>query len=311
MAEKKAQIVIKKITVVNGGAHGGAWKVAFADFMTAMMAFFLVMWLIATQTEPQKKAISDYFSTPSVIEYQFNNYGVELTLEKLFLDLINEPLKVFQAFVTPIDRTPNIMAMGMKKVVMAHMAEQLSGIANNVNVTAETVVFDIPDIQLFNIGTSNPNGQFVNVMERVKGVTAGLEDSDVVITSIVYDQSVPGADHQRAKNVAEARLDLVHAKIKGSLENPSVDISGSSKARLDDRSVKEKKGGGGGLIRIEIKQKKTLPDGKKPKPLSDGVFSAKFSDADTEKNVYDNFVQQVSKKKRKESQSRKESSQKE
>src|ERR1043165_4339693 len=103
MARNAGNIVIKKITVVSGGAHGGAWKVAFADFMTAMMAFFLVMWLLATQTEPQKKAISDYFSTPSVIEYQFNNYGVELTLEKLFIDLINEPLKVFQSFVTPID----------------------------------------------------------------------------------------------------------------------------------------------------------------------------------------------------------------
>ncbi|MCC5758135.1 motility protein MotB, partial [Klebsiella pneumoniae] len=43
-------MVIKKITVVNGGHHGGAWKVAFADFMTAMMAFFLVMWLLATQS---------------------------------------------------------------------------------------------------------------------------------------------------------------------------------------------------------------------------------------------------------------------
>ena len=65
MAEKKAMIVIKKITVVAGGAHGGAWKVAFADFMTAMMAFFLVMWLLATQSEQTKKAVSDYFSTPT------------------------------------------------------------------------------------------------------------------------------------------------------------------------------------------------------------------------------------------------------
>ena len=70
MAEKKPQIVIKKITVVSGGAHGGAWKVAFADFMTAMMAFFLVMWLLATSSPQEKKAISEYFSTPSIIEYQ-------------------------------------------------------------------------------------------------------------------------------------------------------------------------------------------------------------------------------------------------
>lgn len=305
MADKKPMIVIKKITVVAGGAHGGAWKVAFADFMTAMMAFFLVMWLLATQSEPQKKAISDYFSTPSIIEYQFNNYGVELTLEKLFLDLINEPLKVFQAFVTPVDRTPNIMAMGMKKVVMAQMAEALGGVASNVNVTADTVQFDIPDNQLFDLGTANPNAQFVPVMERVKGVTAGLEDSDVVVTSIVFDQSVAGGDHQLAKNVAEARLDLVQGKIKNSLENEAVGVTGSSKARWDDRSPREKKGGGGGMIRVEIKQKKVLPDGRKPRPLSDGVFSAKYGDADADKNVYDSFVQQMTKQKRRDPQSQK------
>lgn len=297
MAEKKSLTVIKKITVVSGGAHGGAWKVAFADFMTAMMAFFLVMWLLATQSEPQKKAISDYFSTPSVIEYQFNNYGVELTLEKLFLDLINEPLKVFQAFVTPVDRTPNIMAMGMKKVVMAHMAEQLGAIASRINVTADTVLFEIPDSQLFDRGSANPNGQFIGVMEKVKGVTAGLEDSDVLITSIVYDQSVEGGNHQKARNVSEARLDMIQEKVKNSLESASVDVSGKALARFDERASHDKKGMGGGLIRIEIKQKKVTSDGKKPRPLSDGVFGTKFSEADRDKSVYDNFVDQISRQK--------------
>ncbi|NUN04377.1 MAG: chemotaxis protein MotB, partial [Bdellovibrio sp.] len=51
MAEKKPTIVIKKITVVAGGGHGGSWKVALADFMTALMAFFLVMWLLGQSEE--------------------------------------------------------------------------------------------------------------------------------------------------------------------------------------------------------------------------------------------------------------------
>lgn len=298
MAEKKAMVVIKKITVVSGGAHGGAWKVAFADFMTAMMAFFLVMWLIATQSEPQKKAISDYFSTPSVIEYQFNNYGVELTLEKLFLDLINEPLKVFQAFVTPIDRTPNVMAMGMKKVVMAHMAEQLGEYASTVNITADTVVFEIPDHRLFEKGTAKPNGMFISVMERVKGVTGGLEDSDVLITSVVYDQSVPGGDHLRARMIADSRLDMVQDKVKNSLEHASVDIAGKALARYDERVSRERNGPSGGYIRIEIRQKKVDSDGKKTRPLKDGMFAGKFADADRDKNVYDQYVDKISRQKR-------------
>ena len=54
-------IIIKKIKKGGGGHHGGAWKVAYADFVTAMMAFFLLMWLLNVTTEEEKNAISNYF----------------------------------------------------------------------------------------------------------------------------------------------------------------------------------------------------------------------------------------------------------
>lgn len=58
-----APVIIKKKKVVGGdGHHGGAWKVAYADFVTAMMAFFLLMWLLNATTEKQRKGIADYFS---------------------------------------------------------------------------------------------------------------------------------------------------------------------------------------------------------------------------------------------------------
>ena len=61
-----APIIIKRKKVVGGdGHHGGAWKVAYADFVTAMMAFFLLMWLLNATTEKQRKGIADYF-TPTV-----------------------------------------------------------------------------------------------------------------------------------------------------------------------------------------------------------------------------------------------------
>jgi chemotaxis protein MotB len=63
-------IVIKKITVVHPhGHHGGAWKVAYADFVTAMMAFFLLLWIVGATNEDQRKGIADYF-TPTVIQQQ-------------------------------------------------------------------------------------------------------------------------------------------------------------------------------------------------------------------------------------------------
>ena len=69
MALGEAPIIIKKIKKVSGAAHhGGAWKVAYADFVTAMMAFFLLMWLINTTSPEQKKGIADYFAPASVSE---------------------------------------------------------------------------------------------------------------------------------------------------------------------------------------------------------------------------------------------------
>ena len=57
-------IVVKKIKKVAGGAHGGAWKIAYADFVTAMMAFFLLMWLLGSSTEGTLEGIAEYFQTP-------------------------------------------------------------------------------------------------------------------------------------------------------------------------------------------------------------------------------------------------------
>ncbi|EJL25203.1 flagellar motor protein [Caulobacter sp. AP07] len=60
-------IVIKKVKkVVGGGHHGGAWKVAYADFVTAMMAFFLLMWLLNVTSPEQKQGIADYFAPASI-----------------------------------------------------------------------------------------------------------------------------------------------------------------------------------------------------------------------------------------------------
>ena len=63
-AKKLQPIIVKKIKKGGHGAHGGAWKIAYADFVTAMMAFFLLMWLLGSTTEGDKKGIADFFNTP-------------------------------------------------------------------------------------------------------------------------------------------------------------------------------------------------------------------------------------------------------
>ncbi|MBS1970077.1 MAG: chemotaxis protein MotB [Bdellovibrionales bacterium] len=289
MAEKKQTIVIKKITVVAGGGHGGSWKVALADFMTALMAFFLVMWLLG-QSDDTKKAVSDYFSTPSVIEYNFQNFGVEITLEKLFLDLINEPLKAFQQFIEPAQKTPNLLDMGSAKVVSAFLADQMTDYAKNVQVSPDGFDFDIPDTVLFERGTSNPLPTFVDVMDKIKGVTTGLQDAEIKVTSGLFVQAVPGSNPTVANRVSSERLDLVKNKIQAGLEFNTVAIKGFS-------SVKEKRGEVDpqkliGFIRISIKQKDVTSSGRKPRKLE-----TVFGDPNVSMSVYDNFVKQAAERK--------------
>ena len=74
MSDKPVIIIRKKKKAGHGGHHGGAWKVAYADFVTAMMAFFLLMWLINTTTPEQKRGIADYFA-PQAISQTTNGAG--------------------------------------------------------------------------------------------------------------------------------------------------------------------------------------------------------------------------------------------
>jgi chemotaxis protein MotB len=69
-AKKLQPIIIKRVKKGGHAAHGGAWKIAYADFVTAMMAFFLLMWLLGSTSEGDKKGISDYFQSPLKVAMQ-------------------------------------------------------------------------------------------------------------------------------------------------------------------------------------------------------------------------------------------------
>lgn len=295
-AEKKGQtIVIKKIIVSGGGHHGGSWKVALADFMTAMMAFFLVMWLLG-QTAETKKAVSDYFSTPSLIEYSFQNFGVEITLEKLFLDFVNEPMKAFQSFMEPMDKTPNMMDFGSQKTVAAFMADKLSDMVvgkKNVEISSDKVDFDILDDKFFLPGTATPNAQFLTNLDRLKSITEGLEDSILMIDVRLFYQSVEGSNAELAKKVAVERLELIRNKLHAGLEHSTVEVKGTTtvagkKGFIDGQTQRPP-----GLVHFEIKQKEAKEDGRKPRKLE-----GSFGSSDENMDVYDNFVKQLSTQKK-------------
>lgn len=84
--QSEQPIIIKKIKKGGHGHHGGAWKVAYADFVTAMMAFFIVMWILAS-SEEVKQSVSEYFNSPS----SFNIFTGQKTV----------PVSLFDAPATP------------------------------------------------------------------------------------------------------------------------------------------------------------------------------------------------------------------
>jgi chemotaxis protein MotB len=74
-AKKLQPIIIKRVKKGGHAAHGGAWKIAYADFVTAMMAFFLLMWLLGSTTEGDKKGIADYFGSPLKVALMSSGSG--------------------------------------------------------------------------------------------------------------------------------------------------------------------------------------------------------------------------------------------
>jgi len=289
-AEKKGKstIVIKKV-FVSAGHHGGAWKVALADFMTAMMAFFMVMWLLG-QNEETKKKIAEYFNTPSIVEYNFRNYGAIITLEKLFLDFVNSPLEAVYSLLEPIDKTPNILDSGSEAVASAYVLDNLKDILetpSQLKMEEDGLQFTILDTHFFQKGSAQISPNFIQNSDRLKSVTMGLKDAVLTIEVQLFHESVPGSDPKLARDVAIERLQILVNKVQATLENASVEVKGkikvTSKSDYLEGAVRPN-----GLIVIGLKQKEIKEDGSKYRKLE-----RVFKKTNTSDNVYQDFVNKI------------------
>src|SRR4029078_7172622 len=85
MTKPTQPIIIKKVKKAAHAHHGGAWKIAYADFVTAMMAFFLLMWLISMTTKEQKAGLANYFAPPNVSPTTNSSGGILMgkTIDKV------------------------------------------------------------------------------------------------------------------------------------------------------------------------------------------------------------------------------------
>jgi chemotaxis protein MotB len=157
-------IIIKKKGKGHGGGHGGAWKVAYADFVTAMMALFIVLWLLAQTDKELQKELSAYFRTgvfsgaPSILE------GGSGMLDKGFVDVQPDAM----------ESSLQLNAEALTQVIQGVMAENadLKGMkdAVQVSVTPDGVLIAFTDNSndlLFDLSSSELKPPLIKVLEGI------------------------------------------------------------------------------------------------------------------------------------------------
>ena len=132
-AKRLQPIIVKKIKKGSHAAHGGAWKIAYADFVTAMMAFFLLMWLLGSTSEGDKKGIADYFQSPLKVALLNGGSGSgdsSSLLKGGGQDLTRSSGQVKRGDVTAPRNTINLQALRQEQ--RAAEAAQLQGLSQQV-----------------------------------------------------------------------------------------------------------------------------------------------------------------------------------
>jgi chemotaxis protein MotB len=198
-------IIIKKIIAEShGGHHGGAWKVAYADFVTAMMAFFLLMWILGATTEKQRKGIADYF-TPTMVQLKEKSAGANgIFGGESIVDKDNYPHRAAQtgskSITIPKDASggekegaaairqkERVAFQKLKAVLEQKMAStpSLQGMAKNVRMmeTREGLRIDLvdqADFSMFMSGTDQLSPKARALLKQVAEVTDFVDNSVIV-----------------------------------------------------------------------------------------------------------------------------------
>jgi chemotaxis protein MotB len=225
-----APVIIKRKKVISGGGHhGGAWKVAYADFVTAMMAFFMLMWLLNATTENQRKGLADYF-TPSIPISRVSGGGDNaLNGDSVFSEDIMQQDGTGASNANPTElnaaRGPSgLVASGkkdgdadLKKVEDALMGRSGESMVSEklsrhivTRVTDEGLVielFSLPDSPLFEAEGDRPTLLMQDLAHMVAGVTA-LVTNDVAVVGHVRARPVVLAENP-VWELSAARADQV------------------------------------------------------------------------------------------------------
>ena len=185
-------IIIKRKKVVSGGGHhGGAWKVAYADFVTAMMAFFLMLWLLGSVTEDQRKGIADYFSPTFSIQSQSSGSdsilgGEALSVVKSVTDDIATKDQ-FEAESRVLEEVAKALkALSGQSLTQEQALQHINIRLTDLGLLVE--IFDLPDAPLFQPLSAEPE-PVLRMITKMVAQAFGLVQNQVAI--VVHSASFP------------------------------------------------------------------------------------------------------------------------
>ncbi|QNE04155.1 flagellar motor protein MotB [Croceicoccus marinus] len=222
-------IIVKKVTVVAGGHHGGAWKVAYADFVTAMMAFFLLLWLLNATTEEQKQGLADYFA-PTLVQMRENSAGSNGLLGGASLSQMDSASngKADNGHMTIAPARDSTGQMKRSEETrraverMLRSTPQLRRLARQVRLvpTLEGIRMDLvddSDFAMFHLGTTVLTPDARALLGAIAGAAAA-QDTQMTLRghtdALPWRDGVPGNNWSLSAGRAEAtRLELLRGGI--------------------------------------------------------------------------------------------------
>ena len=223
-------IVKKKKVVAAHGHHGGAWKVAYADFVTAMMAFFLLMWLLNATTEDQRKGLADYFN-PSIPISRISGGGSAALNGSSVLSeqtLTQDGVGASSHYTAPSLRDDGsgesaddavsvdaALKEVEEKILEAENSPQGAALADHIStrMTPEGLVVELADndaAPLFEIGSARPSALLLKLLEVVAPVLAGVVN-DIEIVGHTDARPFPGGAGYTNWNLSADRANVSRA----------------------------------------------------------------------------------------------------
>ncbi|MVO17880.1 flagellar motor protein MotB [Parasedimentitalea huanghaiensis] len=251
-----APIIIKKKKVISGGGHhGGAWKVAYADFVTAMMAFFMLMWLLSATTEKQRKGLADYFSPSIPISRVSGGGNGAFSGDSMFSEDVMPQTGTGASNANPVDAQQargesGLDASAEEKAETAEfksIEEALQGRGGESMVSVEMArhivtrvtdegliieMFATEDAPLFEEGRDTPTQLFRDLMRMVARVT-GVVSNDIAIGGHIRSHPVVLADNP-VWELSSSRADVTRRLLEsGGMRSARIDrVTGHADRKL-------------------------------------------------------------------------------